>query len=241
MLALECGKPVLCEKPFMLNAAQAREAIALAKEKQLYLAEAMWTWFAPTAHQVKTWLDAGEFGKLTRVTANYCQDSKGYAPRVTDPNLAGGALLDVGVYPIYYLCSLFGKPEVVSVSGKLSDGIDWGETVTFRFANGLVVESKISIDDPVTGELVELVGSKASVSIPNFHGANGATLRRADGTEERFTGYGGMLNEFDRAAEEILAGRTESAYTPHAVSIDVMDTVDTCRRLLGLVYPFEKK
>lgn len=65
-LALKLGKPVLCEKPFTVSAAQTRELITLAREKRLYLAEAMWTWFAPVANQVKIWLDNGEFGQIQR-------------------------------------------------------------------------------------------------------------------------------------------------------------------------------
>ena len=94
-LALELGKPVLCEKPVTTDAKQSAELIRLSREKGVFFAEAMWTWFAPVARQIKTWYDAGEYGEITSFRMNYHLKSINYAPRVSDPNLAGGALLMV--------------------------------------------------------------------------------------------------------------------------------------------------
>lgn len=240
-LALELGKPVLCEKAFTTDAKQAEELIRLAEEKGVYLAEAMWTWFSPVAQQVKQWLDDGEFGEITKVVANYHMNSKGYAPRVTDPNRAGGALLDVGVYPITYLYRLFGKPTEVKCAGVLENGIDLSEDVTMVFPGGESYTASASIADYKGLERLKIVGTKASVSIPFFHMANKATLRRKDGKNQAFKGNGSMTNEFDRVAEEIRSGRTESRFVPHETTLDVMRIMDECRRQMGLVYPFEKE
>lgn len=122
-LAMNLRKPLLCEKPFTMNADEAKELFALAKEKNPYVAEAMWTWFSPIANRVKAWVDAGELGELTKVISNYHLDVRRHTPRLTDPNLVGGALLDSGVYPLTYLYRLFGKPCKVECIGKLKEGV----------------------------------------------------------------------------------------------------------------------
>ncbi len=240
-LALEIGKPVLCEKAFTTDAKQAETLIRLAKKKDVYLAEAMWTWFSPIANKVKQWLDDGEFGEIQTVVANYHLNSKGYAPRVTDPNRAGGALLDVGVYPIAYLYRLFGNPVKVHCSGVLENGIDLCEDVAMTFPNGKTYTASVSIVDYKGLEKMKIVGRDASTSIRFFHHANRAVLKRKHGKNEIVCGDGSMTNEFDRASEEIRNGLTESRFVPHQATLDVMRIMDECRRQMGLIYPFEKE
>ena len=107
LIALDLGKPVLCEKPVTTDRAKAEEMILKSREKEIYFAEAMWTWFSPVANQVKAWLDAGEYGEIESAYFNYHLRSMGYAPRVADPNLAGGTLLDIGIYGLTYAYRLF--------------------------------------------------------------------------------------------------------------------------------------
>lgn len=238
-LALTLNRPVLCEKAFTVDAAEARELAALAREKRLYLAEAMWTWFSPVAQRVKRWIDAGELGQMQ--TASICchQNSVGYAPRVTDPNAAGGALLDMGVYAVTYLYRLFGMPSKVRCTGTLSDGIDWGEEIELRFPSGLCGTASVSIRDANGGRKLLLQGTRATVEVPEFNCAQTAWLRRADGTEERATGDGGYQNEFDLTAAEIRQGLTESRFVPLQATVDVMEILQECRAQMGLRYPFE--
>ena len=238
--AILLGKAVLCEKPFTVTAKEAEELIALAREKKVYIAEAMWTWFSPVANQVKTWLDEGEFGKLQKVVASYHMYSAGYAPRVTDPKVAGGALLDVGVYPITYLYRLFGNPVSVKCRGIVEKGIDWCEDIDMTFSGGETYTATASIRDFWGFERLVLKGEKAKTHILMFHGANRAKLVRKDGKNEVFSGDGSYLNEFNRAAEEIRQGLTESRYVPHQATLDVMRIMDECRAQMNLVYPFER-
>lgn len=240
-LALELGKPVLCEKAFTTDAKQAEELIRLAEEKGVYLAEAMWTWFSPIANTVKQWLDDGAFGEIQTVVANYHLNSKGYAPRVTDPNRAGGALLDVGVYPIAYLYRLFGNPVKVQCFGVLENGIDLSEDVALTFPNGKTYIASVSIVDYKGLEKFKIIGTDASTSVRFFHRANKAVLKRKHGKNENVRGDGSMTNEFDRAAEEIRSGLTESRFVPHQATLDVMRIMDECRRQMRLIYPFEKE
>ena len=240
-LALELGKSVLCEKPFTTDAKLAEELIDIAQERGIYLAEAMWTWFSPVANQVKRWLDAGEFGDITNVVANYQMNSKGYAPRVTDPTRAGGALLDVGVYPIAYLYRLFGYPTDIKCVGVIDKGIDLSEDVTMTFPDGSCYTASASIVDYKGLEKIKIVGTKACITIRFFHMAKKVTLRRKTGKNEVFRGNGSITNEFDRVAEEIRSGRKESVFVPHKATLDVMRIMDECRRQMNLVYPFEKE
>ncbi|MBQ8160534.1 MAG: Gfo/Idh/MocA family oxidoreductase [Clostridia bacterium] len=109
---------VLCEKPFTTDAKQAKELFSLAEEKGVYFAEAMWTWFSPVAHQVKKWLQDDEFGEIRRIKANDHMDVRRYAARLTDPNRAGGALLDIGVYPITYRPRQMSWKSWMNAAGK---------------------------------------------------------------------------------------------------------------------------
>ncbi|MDO5422288.1 MAG: Gfo/Idh/MocA family oxidoreductase [Eubacteriales bacterium] len=238
--ALLLGKPVLLEKPFTMTAAEAKELFALAERQNLYLAEAMWTWFSPIANQVKTWLDAGEFGDLEDVRINHKVNILKYAPRVTDPNRAGGAILDTGVYPLTFAYRLFGQPETLVCEGELADGIDLQETVTLTWKNGLTVPIGVSIATDKYLEEIYLKGTKAKMLLEHFHGAESVTLERADGTTETVTAKDLYLNEFNLAAEEFRSGKLTSSYVPKEATIAVMELIDECRRQMNLVYPFER-
>lgn len=238
--ALEAGKPVLCEKPVTVNAADARELVRIAREKNLYFCEAMWTWFGAVPNQVKKWLDEGAFGELTEVNTVCRTPSFGYAPRVTDPALAGGALLDMGVYPITFLYRMFGKPAQVKCVGKIEKGIDWEEKVTLIYEDGREYVTDISIRALAGTPWFGIKGTKASTIVRPMLFADHAVLNREDGTMERFEGRFNYLNEFDLVSEEIREGLTESRYIPHSATLDVMEIMDECRRQMGLVYPFER-
>lgn len=238
-LAAELGKPVLCEKSFTTDAMQAKELIALAESKNVYVAEAMWTWFAPVANQIKRWLDGGEFGKINRFVLRCMLPTFLYAKRVTDPNAAGGALLDMGVYPITYIYRLFGKPDNVVCRGNVSKGIDLGETVQLGYPSGESYSATIAINRFGFEKLV-IEGEKAKVKLGFFHNANKVKLIRKNGKSEYCSGDGSYLNEFDIVSSEIRAGLTESRLAPHKATIEVMEIMDECRKQMKLKYPFEK-
>ena len=237
-LALECGKPVLCEKAFTVNLKDAEDLIRLAEEKNLYLAEAMWTWYSPIARQVKYWLDSGELGTVTKCVADCRTDSQNYAPRVTDPQAAGGALLDMGVYAITYIYKLFGKPEKISCKGVLDKGIDWTEDVTMSYPGGDFLAIS-SVWDKDADQVLTLEGTKGRIVLGGLHYAGKVTLWKNDGSSETLTADGSYLNEFNRVAEEIREGLTESRYITHQNTLDVMAMMDECRRQMGLKYDFE--
>lgn len=239
-LALSLGKPVLCEKPITVTAPEAADLFALAKEKGVYLAEAMWTWFSPIAHKVKQWYDAGELGELYRAEACFRCDLRDRA-RLIDPNLAGGALLDLGIYPVTYLYRLFGKPIKIQCTGQVEAGIDLWEDVSLTFSNGLTGIAGASMCDIQGLNQAYLDGSKARIQYRDFHAARQTTLIRKGGREEVFQADGGYLNEFDAAAGEIRQGLVQSLLVPPSATVGVMELLDECRRQMGLVYPFEHR
>lgn len=239
--AIEAGKPVLCEKPFTVKGSETKELFALAKEKGVYIVEGMWTWFAPVALKVKEWVDSGVLGEIEHVTTDMRVNVITYAPRLSDPKLAGGALLDSGVYPITYLYRLFGKPTGVRCTAVIEGGVDVSDRIDLTFADGQTRHIALSMVDPDSVEQLRITGTKAEIFADHFHYTDTADLLAKDGSLlERFTGKTTLLNEFDRVAEEIRAGRTESAWISPQATMDVMDIMDECRSQIGLVYPFEK-
>ena len=238
-LAINLGKPVLCEKPFTINLKETREVIELAREKGVYITEAMWTWFSPVGNQIKKWLDEGEFGDVLECVADCRTNSCKYAPRVSDPAAGGGAVLDMGVYSIYYLYKLFGKPDSIQCRGDVHDGIDWSEEVIFRYADGRAYKALSSIDDEGADPQLDLKGSRASIHVGQLHYAGHASFTDAEGNLKEFSGDGSYLNEFDIVSSEMREGLKESRYITHSDTLTVMEILDECRRQMNLKYDFE--
>ncbi len=239
--ALEAGKPVLCEKPFTVTAGEAQKLILAAQEKQLYLAEAMWTWFSPVARQAEQWIKEGRLGEILSARASFRTYAIDYAPRLTDPSLAGGALLDTGVYPVTYLYRLLGKPSAVRCCGVIENGVDMEEELEFEYAGSFTAQLSVSMREKNLEEWIRVEGSRADLYVPFFHRGKEAQLTGKDGTPlEHFAGETTILNEFDLAAREIRAGKRESAYVPWRATLDVMEIMDGCREQMGLRYPFEQ-
>ena len=237
--AIEMGKPVLCEKPFTVKADETKELFSLAKEKGVYIVEGMWTWFASVANKVKEWLDGGDTGEIQEVVTNFRVNVLNYAPRLTDPNLAGGAILDSGVYPITYLYRLFGKPEGVRCEGKIENGVDLSDEIDLAYPER-TLHISLSIAEDQRDQSLRIVGSKAVIFVNNLHFADRAEMTGKDGRMLReFTAPTTMVNEFDCVAEEIRKGKKASDMIPPQATIDVMEIMDACRRQIGLVYPFE--
>lgn len=239
-LALRAGKPVLCEKAFTISAARTDELIALARERQVYLCEAMWTWFGQPANQVKQWVDSGAIGQVRHARMTYCAGPIHYAPRVSDPKLGGGALLDIGVYPITYLYRLFGYPTSIACTGQLENGIDLGEEIRFTFPGGITAEVRASIRELKGLERMRIDGTGGSIRAMFYHNSKHVRLVRDFLHRTSFRGETGYVREFDTAASEIRAGLTESRMVPLQSTSDVMHILDECRRQMNLTYDCEE-
>lgn len=238
-MCIERGVPVLLEKPFTVNFAQAQHLFDLAREKGVYIAEAMWTWYNSPALKVREWLREGMVGEVTSVSAVYalpvCRLTEN--PRHTSPELIGGALMDIGIYPIRYAYELFGMPIGLNCSGALEGGVDFTERVQMRYAD-FTADIFVS-RRKVAGERFVIRGTEGVITVPYFHMASRAILKgkKRERLCDRTPKYAA---EFRRVAEEISSGKKESAYCPAQSTLDTMKLLDACRRDLGLEYPCEK-
>lgn len=239
-MALEKGIPVFCEKAFTVTAKETDELIALAKEKDVYLCEAMWTWFSASANQTKKWLNENKIGSVHSADFKYHVRTIGYKGRHIDPRLAGGALLDITVYPITYAYRLWGKPEKITSSAVIKGGIDHCDKIVFTYADGMTVNISASIADYHGLEYMSIKGEKGEIKAPFFHALNGVTCKKGLFRKETFKGNGPKMNpytdEFNAVADDIRAGRKESAMVPLRATSDVMHIMDEIRAQIGLHY-----
>lgn len=237
--AMQMGKPVLCEKPVGVSLKDVDILINTAKETDTYFCEAMWTWFSPVALKVKEWVQSEEIGEIREVTINYAfpgimmsKDS-----RVLMPETAGGALLDIGIYPITYCYNLFGVPKEIKCNGEIKDGIDIAETVILDYGT---FKCTLNMSLCKLKENCNIVGSKGTVNLPSFfHMASKAILKKGI-RRKVFRGKTDYITEFNCVAEEIRQGKKESSYIPFEATRECMKIMDECRRQMNLVYPFER-
>ena len=237
-LAIKNKKPVLCEKPFTVNAEESKVIFDYAKREDVYVSEAMWTWHNATALKVKEWVKSGVIGDIQSVESAFevplVNDSTN--PRLTTPSMLGGALMDLGVYNVRYCYEIFGLPEQIECDARM-DEVDYSETITFEYP-GFKANNLVSMER-AGGHYFEIKGTKGSISVPKFHMAQEATLKTED-KEETFKVddllYG---KQFSNVAAEIRAGLKEGEKIPAKSTIEVMSLLDECRRQMGLVYPQE--
>lgn len=238
--AMKFGKSVLCEKPVGVSLKEVEVAIETAKSENIYFCEAMWTWFSDVALTVKKWVHSGEIGEIKDVVINYAFPGilMPKTSRVLTPKTAGGALLDIGIYPITYCYNLFGIPDKIHCTGKIKNGIDIAETVILEY-NGFKCTLNMSLCRLKENCLIK--GSRGTVSLPAFfHMASKAILKNEKGSKT-FNGKTDYLTEFTRVAEEIRQGKTESDFIPFEATRECMRIMDECRKQMKLVYPFEIK
>lgn len=241
---LRAGKAVLCEKPFTMNAAEAEEIIRFAKEKRIFLMEAMWTRYLPPIRQARQWLDEGAIGEVRLVKADFGFNI-GWQPesRLLDPNLGGGALLDAGIYPVSFASMVFGgRPEKIMSSARIGEtGVDEQFSLLLEYEGGKTAALNGSVQLGLVNDAY-IYGTKGYIHVPAFLAARSATLHIA--------GEDPVLFEDDRTvagyafeAEEAMAclreGRTESSVMPLNETLAIMTTLDRIRRQWNLRYPFE--
>lgn len=238
VMALKAHKPVLCEKPVGVSEEDVKLLIQTAKENNTYFAEAMWTWFSDVALTVKDWVQSGMIGEVKKVEIHHAFPGVTQKPdsRTLNPMTAGGALLDIGIYPITYCYNIFGYPDKIECKGKLKNGIDIKENITLRYGDTVC---KLLSSFEVFKEKFVIEGTEGKIKLPIYHVSPFAILKSKKGTKI-FFGKTTYLNEFDRVAKEIREGKTQSDYIPFQSTLDCMKIMDTCRQQMNLKYPFEK-
>ncbi len=245
LMSLKAGKAVLCEKPFTVNAPDTEEVIGIAREKKLFLMEAMWTRFLPAIVKTREWIKKGAIGEILMFKGDFgfrrISEPEG---RLLNPNLAGGALLDVGIYPVSFASMLFGTQpsEILSMAHIGSTGVDEQFAALFRYSEGRMA----SITSAVRAELgngAEIIGTDGIIRIPHCWWADSAVLVVGDKEVETYKSpY--MVNGYEYEAIEAVSclkeGKLESEVMPLEESLEIMKTLDEMRSQWGLKYPFEK-
>lgn len=244
-LCIKNGKAVLCEKPFTINGKETKYLMDLAKKYNVFLMEAMWTKFLPVTKKVKEWLADGKIGKVKKLqvgfgfTVPYDESSRLY-----NYDLAGGALLDAGVYPISYAVHLMEKlPVQVSSAGVfLETGIDEQNCVLFKFDNDVLAMISSGINAEVGKDAI-IIGDKGRIIVPNFWTADKASIYDKEGNEIESYTEEGRINGYDFQAYEvnecIRNGQLESTINPLKDTLDVMLIMDGIRAEWGLKYQQE--
>lgn len=242
-MCLEHGKSVLVEKAFTANAQQAEEIIALAREKGLLAAEAIWTRYLPTRRMIDEIIASGEIGEVSMVTANLGYDIR-HVPRLYDPALAGGALLDVGVYPLNFIAMVLGGDveSVQTCCTKYETGVDAQNVITLKYKNGVMATAHSSILGG-TEQAGIVYGSKGYLVAHGINNVekisiydNHRKLVREVMRPEQINGFEDEVRSCVRAIRE---GRTECPEMPHDETIRMMKLMDECRRQWEIRYPFE--
>ena len=243
-LSLDAGKPVLCEKPLTVNAVQADQLIKLSNAKNLFLMEALWTRYLPIYQTLRKMLDEGAIGEARSMQSTFGfiadHDTKG---RWLNPELAGGTLLDLGIYPIAVSQWVMqDNPVAVQSQAVLSSGgVDVLLAVNLQYASGAISQFTSSFVHKADNQFV-IYGSKGSIVIQEpFWGANTAVLV-VNGNQttihEPFRSLG-FEYQIEEAVRCIQAGKLESPSITHADTLANMRLMDTIREQVGVKYPFE--
>lgn len=237
ILALNADKPVLCEKPFAVNANEAKAMANTAKENNLLLMEAMWTRYLPHIQKMREIIH--ELGDVYNVQADHGQ-SLLHIKRLTDPAYAGGALLDLGIYPVSFTYFIFGKPEKITAKGVIENGVDLQTSAIFEYSGGrhAVINTVMNAKSPTTASIN---GSKARLELAtSFYRPTDMRIIYNDGRtvefKNEYRGHG--LREQAIYFEKLLiSGKKDSDLLPISETISIMETMDEIRNQIGLKYP----
>lgn len=244
ILCLEGGRAVLCEKPFAINTGEAEAMIATARRTGLFLMEAMWTHCLPHMQEIARLIADGAIGEIRVIQADFCYRSRmNPASRLYRLELGGGALLDVGVYPIALAYRFLGQPDEIRSWAHLGEtGIDENAGILFGYKNSALAVMTTSVRAN-TSHIARISGSAGEIVIhERWWGPSGFTLRRDghDPVEIRPETVGNGWNyEAVEAGRCLRAGLLESPTVPHADTLAVIRLLDGLRAEWGLRYPME--
>ncbi|WP_030421623.1 Gfo/Idh/MocA family protein [Streptomyces sp. NRRL F-5065] len=246
-LCLEAGRNVLCEKPFTLNAREAGELVALARRRGVFLMEAMWTYCNPLVRRLKALVDDGAVGEVRGVQADFgLTGSFPAGHRLRDPAQGGGALLDLGVYPVAFAQLLLGEPSGVTARAVLSEeGVDLQTGALLTWEGGALAALHCSIVG-ATPNWAAVTGSRGRIEVPRgFFAPDRFVLHREGREPEEFLAdpadgpHDGLAHEAREVMRALRAGERESPLVPLDGTLAVMRTLDAIRAQVGVRYPGE--
>lgn len=244
ILALNAGKPVLCEKPFAVNAKEAQEMVAAAQKNNVALMEAMWARFLPHYAQVRDIIASGVLGRIITVQADHGQRlADQNIPRLVEPSLAGGALLDLGIYPVSFAHMILGNPQKITASSVLTDkGVDAQTSMIFDYADGAQAILNTTMVEQTPCRAV-VAGLNGWLEIDRtFYNPTSMRVTLLDGTitqyPNTYSGHG-LREQAETFKKLVQSGQTQSNILNWKDTVDIMQTLDAVRSQIGLRYPFE--
>jgi predicted dehydrogenase len=245
LLALEAGKHVLVEKPFTLTGAEAEAVTTRARELGLVVLEAMWTRFLPHMARLREILAEGTLGDLRSIVADHTQNlPSDPAHRLNALELGGGALLDLGIYPISFVSSVFGAPARITASATFRDtGADSAVATVFTYENDRIATTLTS-SNAHGPNVASVVGTDGRIDIDSvwYAPTSFTVYNNADDVIETYTSNvvgRGMQFQALELERLVAAGELESELLPHAEMVSIMHTLDDIRRQIGVFYPGE--
>ena len=244
MLALNAEKPVLVEKAFTANAAEAEELIETARSKGLFITEAIWTRYMPLSHKIKEIMESGIIGKPRVITATLCYMME-FKERILRPDLCGGALLDLGVYALNFARMYFGTDIVRTVSNchMGPTGIDLQECISLSYADGKM--ANLQAGTLCLNDRQGIInGTEGYIRVDNINCPEVVEVYRNYELVERYVKPEDMVNGYEYQVIEarrcIEAGLPESPMMPHQETLDIMKQMDGLRKEWGVVYPMDR-
>lgn len=244
-LALRHGKHVLVEKPFTLTGAEARRVRDVARETGLFAMEAMRTRFMPHTIRIHELIAEGALGEIRALIADHHQKlNADPEARLWNPHLGGGALLDLGIYPVSFASDLLGAPqEITAVATMTSTGVDLSTSIIFRYASGAIasLQTAMNVRGP---NQAAIIGDKARIEVGSvfYQSSRLKLVSGKDKVIEDFSEpypFGGKQYEAQEVERCIAAGLTESPRMSLDESVTIAETMDEIRRKIGLRYPAE--
>jgi predicted dehydrogenase len=248
LLCLNHQKAVLCEKAFALNLRQAKEMVEVSRNRKVFLMEALWSKFLPQYNKLQELIAAGELGEIKSILVNF-----GFIPqppvpaRLFDPALGGGSLLDIGIYNVFLVLSILGRPDTIEASMTPGpDGVDEQCASLFKYKNGAMAQLFSSLSSNL-GTDADISGTKSRLRLTARFYAPSATIELYSGREDsreiipvHKEGGSGYQYEARHVGECLRKGLTESPVMSHNDSLLIMETMDRIRSAAGIHYPADR-
>ena len=244
-MCMDHDLPVICEKPMGINLKEVQELVDLARHKKVYLMEALWTRFLPSFQAAKRHIDAGAIGKVEGLRADFGFKTGAHSrERLLKLELGGGALLDIGIYPVFLAHAMFGAPKHITAVARFSEGgVDIDDTIVLEHEGGQIATLHCTFLAKTKTEAV-IYGSTGTLNWDEpWYRQSNFTIKKDDSEEElRYVakprGFG-YAHEAQAMVEDLRAGQTESPLWSLDDSLTLHATLTKIRELIGLKYPME--